>query len=196
MDDYFRDALITELGTDLSRVPREVMDAFYRSVKENRSLVARAALAAGQIEPAFTAAGVYRGMGVAYDGQPARLMAASGWIARGLYYHKHQALLPDGYEVHAGLIDADLFLERVAGLSRMGVRAREMADGLARLYYATSSENGTVVTLALLLLYDHVVVQIATIPGEDREIDAVSQKGTRSSLRAHIQFAKPGAGAV
>lgn len=196
VDDYFRDALITELGTDRSHVPHEVMAAFFRSAQENRSLVARAALAAGKIEPAFTPAGVYRGMGVAYDGQPERLMAASGWIARGLYYHKHQTLLPDGYEVHAGLINAELFLERVAGLSRMGVQPREMADGLARLYYATASEGGGAVTLAVLLLYDHVVVQIATMPRERPAVNPTVSKGAKTSLRAHIQFAQRTTGVI
>ncbi len=123
LDDYFRDTLITELGTDASHVPAWVMANFENSDSRNQSRVGRFARATGRLEPAFTVEGDFRGMGLAYEGEPERLLESSEFIARGLYFDKYKRVLPLNHQIHAGLLTPEAFLERVAFLGRYGVKS-------------------------------------------------------------------------
>ena len=70
-DVYFRDWIVTDIETNVDRVPPSVYQAFLRAAGSNpdgkvRSKVARAALAGGRWEPRTTPSGLFAGYAVSY----------------------------------------------------------------------------------------------------------------------------------
>lgn len=165
-DVYFRDWLVADSETDVSRVPRDVYRAFLRSAGDNpegkvRSRVARAAMTAGRWEPRETASGLFAGYGFSYPFEWERVDRTGRRTAQGLYTDIYKQRLPQHATYEAGRVRRDKAEETWRVVAGMGARSRVMGGGECKALCVSVQEAAGVAIHAVLVFYDSIMVQVS-----------------------------------
>lgn len=105
-DTYLRDYLLSDLATRRNPVAQALRGGkFKRSVKTNRSELARSVIKDARRQPLYSPGGIYLGSPYAAPVSSERLKASFAKIARGLYFHVTGSHLPQDIEFNISRVD-------------------------------------------------------------------------------------------
>jgi hypothetical protein len=105
-DTYLRDFLLSDMATSRNPVARALRGGkLMRSVKKNRSEIARIVVNQARRKPLYSPGGIYLGSHYATPLQTNRLESSFGKMVRGLYYYASKTHLPQDIVLDVSRID-------------------------------------------------------------------------------------------
>ena len=105
-DTYLRDFLLSDMATRPNPVAQALRcGKLMRSVKRNRSEIARTVVKQARRQPLHSPGGIYLGSPYAAPLQTKRLESSFGKMVRGLYYHASKTHLPQDVVLDVSRID-------------------------------------------------------------------------------------------
>lgn len=166
-DQFLRDMLVCDIWNSGNPLAQEAYQAMLRSVKKNRSVVARMMISQGFLEPIVDPDGRIKGYGyrVELDAESKkRINDIFAMIIRGIYYKTEKKQFPRDYQIQVTKLEPQEYLDVYAKLQELDLdHPYRIADGvftLTRGFLVNDIASG----FFLLSFYDAVFFHVSTKP--------------------------------
>jgi hypothetical protein len=163
-DAYLRDYLVSDMASGKSPAAQNIRTSkVMRSVKKNRSEIAREIQKRTYRKPLYTPGGIYVGSPLAASVDAKRLTLSFERMVRGLYYHTWKQHLPRDYTFDISRVDGFQTVESWAEMKRSGAAMTNIDPQTFICQYAFDL-NDHFVSRWLLLFYQTILIEVVTLP--------------------------------
>ena len=194
-DTYLRDFLLSDLATRKNPVAQTLRGGkLMRSVKRNRSEIARTVVRQARRKPLHSPGGIYLGSPYAAPLETERLESTFGKMVRGLYNHVYKTHLPQDVELVVSRIDRFQIRAAWDEMIKLGATMNGIHSEVFVCQYLVDAKF-PFFSRWLLLFYNTIVIEVLTLPSNWMET-LISDEETAPASGLILPDSDTGTGAV